>query len=614
MCDENGKIISVNQAFEDVCGFNPMFHPFDAALPLELNGEPGSRGKQFSIFQALNGETLRSREVRLCHEKAEPILLLLTASPIKASFGVAGCVLTLTDITEHNRTEAQLYKLNRTLKALNASNEALLRADDEKTLLERVCKIITEDCGHAMVWIGFAENDEAKSVVPVAYSGFDEGYIEKLRITWADTERGRGPSGTAIRTGRPCMCRNMLTDPAFLPWREEALKRGYASSLVVPLMANGKAFGTITIYSREPDPFSKDEVALLAELADDLSYGLGALRLRAAHARAEEALRKSEERYRNLFNTMDEGFCIVEMIFDAQGRPADYRFLEVNTAFEKQTGLHEAEGKLMRDLAPEHEAHWFEIYGRIALTGEPAHFVEQATALDRWFEVYAYRIGEPEKRQVAIIFNDISQNKRAEEMLRRDADLMRLSFDAIVVWRLDSVIESWNRGAEQLYGYSESEAVGQVTHHLLKTIFPAPWPEIEAKLRKFGQWEGELRHTTKDGRQVIVSARKQLIARARMAWTACWKRIATLPSASARKKHFCAAEKLASVGRMASTIAHEINNPLETIGHAVYLALTDPETSQQASRIWNWLPRNSIESRTLLSRPWLSIVRTRRRR
>ena len=141
-----------------------------------------------------------------------------------------------------------------------------------------------------------------------------------------------------------------------------------------------------------------------------------------ARKRIEEALRESEERYHNLFNAMEEGFCIIEMIFDAGGRPVDYRFLEVNAAFEKQTGLHEAEGKRMRELAPAHEAHWFEIYGKIALTGEPAHFENEAKALNRWYDVYAYRVGKPEDRHVAIVFNDISGYKRAVEALRNRTD------------------------------------------------------------------------------------------------------------------------------------------------------------------------------------------------
>lgn len=192
----------------------------------------------------------------------------------------------------------ELRKLNRTLNALRHSNEAMMHAGSEADCLSATCKVITKDCGHAMVWIGYAENDENKSIRPVAHAGFDEGYLETLRLTWADTERGRGPTGTAIRTGKPAGCRNMLTDPRLAPWREEAAKRGYASSLVVPLRAGGRAFGAISIYAREPDAFSEDEAQLLAELADDLAYAITAIRVRKAHAEAERALRRNEERNR----------------------------------------------------------------------------------------------------------------------------------------------------------------------------------------------------------------------------------------------------------------------------------------------------------------------------
>jgi GAF domain-containing protein len=148
-----------------------------------------------------------------------------------------------------------------------------------------------------MVWIGLAEDDEQKAVCPVAYAGFGADYVESLRITWADTERGRGPTGTAIRTGRPCSCRDMLTDPQFEPWRAEALKHGYASSLVLPLMENGKAFGAVTIYSRQPDAFSGSEEGLLLELAADVAAGISAFRVRSARELAEEALRQAKQEW-----------------------------------------------------------------------------------------------------------------------------------------------------------------------------------------------------------------------------------------------------------------------------------------------------------------------------
>jgi PAS domain S-box-containing protein len=129
---------------------------------------------------------------------------------------------------------------------------------------------------------------------------------------------------------------------------------------------------------------------------------------------AEEAQRESETRFRTLFESMDEGYCVVEVIFDAKSNPLDYRFLEVNPVFEKQTGIKDARGRLMREIAPEHEQHWFDIFGRIALSGETRRFENAAVALGRYYEVCAFRVGAPELRHVGIIFNDITSRKNLE--------------------------------------------------------------------------------------------------------------------------------------------------------------------------------------------------------
>jgi PAS domain S-box-containing protein len=140
----------------------------------------------------------------------------------------------------------------------------------------------------------------------------------------------------------------------------------------------------------------------------------------------EKALRDSERRYRSLFESIDEGFCIIEVIFDESEKPIDYRFLDVNPSFEKQTGLANAQGKRMRELAPKHEEYWFEIYGRIALTGEPARFQHRAAHLNRFYDVYAFRYGGPEDHQVAILFSDISERKLGEEALRESEKTLRV--------------------------------------------------------------------------------------------------------------------------------------------------------------------------------------------
>ena len=180
-----------------------------------------------------------------------------------------------------------------------------------------------------------------------------------------------------------------------------------------------------------PEDLLNTYLAVAGLVSTAISTSVAAFENVAERKRAEEALRESEERYRTLFSTMLEGFCVIDVIFDARGKPADYRFLEVNPAFEQQTGLNDAKGKLMRDLAPDHESHWFEIYGNVALTGEPARFINEARALDRWFDVSAVRVGGPESRKVAILFNNISDRILAEEELKRRHEALNAAYEEL---------------------------------------------------------------------------------------------------------------------------------------------------------------------------------------
>jgi PAS domain S-box-containing protein len=182
--------------------------------------------------------------------------------------------------------------------------------------------------------------------------------------------------------------------------------------------------------------------------------------------RGEETLRKSEEKYRTLFDSIDEGFCTIEVLFDGNDKPVDYRFLEVNPSFEKQTGIQNARGRRMREIAPLHEEYWFEIYGKIALTGEPARFENLAEQLYRWYDVYAFRIGEPQERKVAIIFNDITKRKQTEKAVRASEERFRLLVDGVKDYAMfmlnpDGLVMTWNSGAERIKGYRPEEIIGQ---------------------------------------------------------------------------------------------------------------------------------------------------------
>jgi PAS domain S-box-containing protein len=266
---------------------------------------PGNRAAFMSAMAAARdaaGDGQIDFEYRLMHQDGSVRWLSIKGNTEFSGTGADRRPLrafgAVVDVTERKGREQEILALNRTLRAVSDSDKALMRAQSasEGDFLVEVCRIITEDCGHAMVWIGFADLDEARSIRPVASAGVDKVYLEQMRLSWADTERGRGPAGVAIRTGEPALCRDMTTDPAFGPWRDAALERGYRSAVVLPLLEGGRAFGAITIYSREPDAFPEAEVALLRELAADLAYGIQIHRLRAEHAKAGEALAAASRR------------------------------------------------------------------------------------------------------------------------------------------------------------------------------------------------------------------------------------------------------------------------------------------------------------------------------
>ena len=157
------------------------------------------------------------------------------------------------NITERKHAEDALRRLNRELRAISNCNQTLMRAVDEQTLLNDICHIVCDEAGYRMAWVGFAENDDAKTVRPVAWAGWEDGYLAAANLTWDDTERGRGPTGVAIRSGESISIQDFMTAPQATPWRETALQHGYRSSIALPLKDEGAStFGVLSIYSAEP--------------------------------------------------------------------------------------------------------------------------------------------------------------------------------------------------------------------------------------------------------------------------------------------------------------------------------------------------------------------------
>ena len=187
------------------------------------------------------------------------------------------------EVAERRRAEASERRQARALRTLSACNAALVRAADEQALLESVCRLVVEVGGYQVAWVGTPQHDEARSVRPVAQAGADDGLIAMLDLTWADRERGRGPTGMALRTGRPAVVRDITTDPLFAPWRAEVARRGFSSVASFPLLVDGRPIAALTL-DAEVDAFDDDELKLLAELADDVAFGIAALRTRAERA------------------------------------------------------------------------------------------------------------------------------------------------------------------------------------------------------------------------------------------------------------------------------------------------------------------------------------------
>jgi signal transduction histidine kinase len=235
---------------------------------------------------------------------------------------------------ELRASEQSLRKLNTSLRMVSDCNDSLVHAVDESELLVHLCRIIVDVGGYRLAWVGYREDDAAAALRPVASAGFEPGCLEAMDLTWADTPVGQTCAAIAVRTGRPCVARSEPKSRQAKAWRALAKRYGYSSTAAVPLLAGGRVLGALSIHAAEPEAFDEAEVRLLMELADDLAYGVTALRTRAARQRAEEALKEQAgvleaERLR-LFSVLNmlPGFVLLHDA-DHKIRFANYRFLDL---------------------------------------------------------------------------------------------------------------------------------------------------------------------------------------------------------------------------------------------------------------------------------------------
>jgi PAS domain S-box-containing protein len=320
--------------------------------------------------------------------------------------------------------------------------------------------------------------------------------------------------------------------------------------------------------------------------------------------RAEEALRASEERYRTLFTSIDEGFCVLEMLFDESGKPVDYRFLETNPVFEQQTGLEQAMGKTARELVPNLEAHWIEIYGDVALTGKSVRFENRAEEMQRWFDVYASRVGGEESRKVTLVFKDITEQKRAEADLRESEERFRAVADLVpdLLWSNDPSgwVNWYNQRWIEYTGQTQEEAQG---YGWLDVIHP---DDRDICLRNFQtaintgeplRHEYRIRETDGVYRWFLVQARP---VRDNVGQIVRWYGTAT----DIHEERMALAEAEAALkirDQFLSIASHELRTPLTSlIGYTHMLRRTATQGTGNTERMTEKITRQALRLNTLI--------------
>jgi diguanylate cyclase (GGDEF)-like protein/PAS domain S-box-containing protein len=330
------------------------------------------------------------------------------------------------DITARKTAENALARLTKLYAALSQCNQAIIRCSNESELFPTICKDVVEFGGMKMAWIG--RIDETSNLVkPLASFGAGIEYLDGIEISIdADGPKGRGPTGTALRENRPYWCQDFQHAPETSAWHERGASFGWGASAALPILCRNKVVGAFTLYASEVGSFDEAAQNLLVEMAMDISYALDRFALEAEK-------KVTESNYQHLFHSMISGFAMHEIICDAQGKPVDYRFLEVNPAFYQLTGLSEVNliGRTVLEVIPNLEPFWIERYGHVALSGESTKFVYPVAILGRYFEVIAY---SPEKGKFATLFTDVTERMHSEQALaiqaRRAEALLTMPVDA----------------------------------------------------------------------------------------------------------------------------------------------------------------------------------------
>ena len=292
--DLSGRYLTWNTAAERLFGYTAAEI---IGQSIAITAPPDHLAEQTAVLNHFHDgrDVLRYESPRIGKDGRE-IHLAFSVAPIRAADGSLIAVSsTARDITETRRAERALERSRRALATLSQGNLSLVRAHSEADLYQRMCDTIVHVGGYRMAWIGMALDDPGRSIRPVAHAGHEDGYVDLMKLSWGDGERGGGPSGAAVRTGLTQVNHATADDPRMALWREEALKRGYAASLSLPLRDAERVFGVLNVYATEQEAFGDEETRLLEELAGDIGFGVVTLRDRLVRDRLAAIVESSQE-------------------------------------------------------------------------------------------------------------------------------------------------------------------------------------------------------------------------------------------------------------------------------------------------------------------------------
>jgi hypothetical protein len=293
--------------------------------------------------------------------------------------------------------------------------------------------------------------------------------------------------------------------------------------------------------------------------------------------KAEAELKEREQLYRTVFENGQDGFQLIEVIHDRLGNPVDHKFLKINSAYEKIIGVKAEQilDKTARSISPACESYWFEIPDGVARTGKSEHAVLYNNDIGKYLDCYYFYYG---KNIVGTLFRDVTEQKKAEEQIKEQASLLDNANEAILLVDLEHRITYWNKGAERIYGWTKEEAIGRKTHNLLKHN-SAIVAEAEDKLLSAGEWIGELRHTTKDGRAITVESRWTVVPGDNKKPKSIMEINSDITERKKIEGQYLRAQRLESLGTLAGGIAHDLRNILTPI--TITLGLIDQNLSDK---------------------------------